>query len=83
MAAKARSSLHPTTDIITIYLIGKHNMATIHISLDPYFKAFEEVIDLCKFDLTKHHPIGLDKRLQQDDWMDWQDSNSKFLQLVQ
>ncbi len=29
------------------------------MSPDPYFKAFEEVIDFRKFDLSKHHTAGL------------------------
>jgi hypothetical protein len=34
-------------------------MATIYMSPDPYYKAFEEVIDLRKFDLHKHRTAGL------------------------
>jgi hypothetical protein len=29
-------------------------MATVYMSPDPYFEAFEEVIDLRKFDLHTH-----------------------------
>jgi hypothetical protein len=34
-------------------------MATVYMSPDPYFEAFEEVIDLRKFDLLKHRTAGL------------------------
>ncbi len=36
-------------------------MTTVYMSPDPdpYFKAFEEIIDLHKFDLAKHHITGL------------------------
>jgi hypothetical protein len=33
-------------------------MTTVYMSLDPYFKAFEEIIDLCKFDLAKHPTLA-------------------------
>jgi hypothetical protein len=46
-------------DTVTEYLIGKNNMATVYMSPDTYFEAFEEMIDLCKFDLEKHHTAGL------------------------
>jgi hypothetical protein len=46
-------------DIVLEFMIGKHNMATVYMSPDPYFKAFKEVIDLRKFDLTKHRTAGL------------------------
>ena len=34
-------------------------MAMVYMSPDPYFEAFEEVIDLHKFDLTQHRTAGL------------------------
>jgi hypothetical protein len=49
---KARKST--PLDIIFEHLIGKHDMATVYMSPDPYFEAFEEVIDLRKFNLSKH-----------------------------
>jgi hypothetical protein len=66
MAAQIRSA--SPSDIVTEYLIGKQDMATIYMSPDPYYKAFEEVIDLCKFDLYNHRTASLclahsDKRL--------------------
>jgi hypothetical protein len=56
-AAQVRST--SPSDIVTEYLIGKHNMTTVYASPDPYFEAFEEIIDLQKFDLAKHRTTGL------------------------
>ena len=36
------------SDVVTEYLIGPHDMATIYMSLDPYGKAFKQEIDLRK-----------------------------------
>jgi hypothetical protein len=47
------------SDIVAEYLIGKHDMAMVYMSPDPYFEAFEDVIDLRKFDLTQHRTAGL------------------------
>jgi hypothetical protein len=59
-AAKA-AQVHSASpsDIITEYLIGKQDMATLYMSPDPYFEAFKEVIDLRKFNLHKHCTAGL------------------------
>jgi hypothetical protein len=46
-------------DIVLEYLIGKRDMATIYMSPNPYFKAFDEMVNLCKFDLSKHRTPGL------------------------
>jgi hypothetical protein len=46
-------------DILSEYLIGKRNMATIYLSPNLYFEAFNEMVDLCKFDLSKHCTAGL------------------------
>jgi hypothetical protein len=40
-------------------MLSKKDMATIYMSPDPYFEAFEEVINLRKFDLRKHCTAGL------------------------
>jgi hypothetical protein len=40
-------------------MLSKKDMATIYMSPDPYFEAFEEVINLRKFDLSKHRTAGL------------------------
>jgi hypothetical protein len=58
LATKARRQT-PSSDIVKEYLIGKHDMATVYMLPDPYFEAFEEVINLRKFDLTKHRTAGL------------------------
>jgi hypothetical protein len=34
-------------------------MAMIYVSQDPYGNAFEEELDLCKFDITTHRSAGL------------------------
>jgi len=47
------------SDIVGEYLIGKHDMAVVYMSPDPYIEAFEEVIDLRKFDHTQHRTAGL------------------------
>jgi hypothetical protein len=48
-----------TSDVVTEYLIGPHDMATIYMSPDPYGQAFEQEIDLCKWDLTIHRTAGM------------------------
>ena len=57
--AKTKVRSTPPSDIVTEYLIGQHDMATVYMSPDPYFEAFEEIIDLRKFDLTQHRTAGL------------------------
>jgi hypothetical protein len=39
--------------------ISKSDMATIYMSPDPYFTAFEQPLDLRQFDLAKHPTAGL------------------------
>jgi len=60
-ATIAKTKAHSTSpsNIVAAYLIGKHDMAMVYMSPDPYFEAFEEVIDLRKFDLTQHRTAGL------------------------
>jgi hypothetical protein len=41
------------------FMLSKKDMATIYMSPDPYFEAFEEVINLRKFDLSKHRTASL------------------------
>jgi hypothetical protein len=53
------SQFYFSSNIVTEYLIGKHYMTTVYLSPDPYFETFEEIIDLHKFDLTKHRTNGL------------------------
>jgi hypothetical protein len=47
------------TDIVLEFMIGKHNMATVYMSPDPHFEAFEETINLHRFDLATHQSSGL------------------------
>jgi hypothetical protein len=56
-AAPVRST--SPSDIVTEYLIGKHDMATIYMSPDPYFETFEEIINLQKFNIQTHCTGGL------------------------
>ncbi len=46
-------------DIMTAFEISKTNMAMIYMSPNPYFTAFEQLLDLRKFDLDKHPTAGL------------------------
>jgi hypothetical protein len=39
---------------MTEYNIGRNNMAMVYMSLDPYFDAFEQPLDIRNFNLTKH-----------------------------
>ncbi len=59
MIAKTKVRSKSPSDIVAEYLIGTHDMAMVYLSPDPYFEAFEEVIDLRKFDLTQHRTAGL------------------------
>ncbi len=45
-------------DVLTEYLIKPHDMAMIYMSPDPYGRTFEQEIDLCKWDRTKHCTTG-------------------------
>ncbi len=47
------------SDIVSEYLIGKRDMATVYMSPNPYFKAFDKMVDVRKFDLKKHCTSGL------------------------
>jgi hypothetical protein len=46
-------------EVIREYLIGKDDMATIYISPDPFYGAFEEELDLRKFNLSRHSTAGM------------------------
>jgi hypothetical protein len=45
--------------MVSKYTITQNDMAMIYLSLHPYFEAFEEVIDMTRFDLSKHQTAGL------------------------
>ncbi len=47
------------SELVTQYLISGTDMATIYTSLDPYHQAFEENLNLRKFDLARHETAGL------------------------
>jgi hypothetical protein len=55
----ARTKSRLASDIVTEFMLSKKDMATIYMPPDPYFEAFEEVINLRKFDLSKHCTAGL------------------------
>ena len=66
-AKAARTQITPTplsnrdltSQAVTTYLIGPHDMDMIYMSPDPYGCTFEEPLDLQKFDLFKHPTAGL------------------------
>ena len=57
--AKTKVRSTSPSDIVVEYLIGTHNMAMVYMSPDQYFEAFEEVINLRKFDLKLDRTAGL------------------------
>ena len=46
-------------ELVTNYLIGNNDTATIYMSPCPYHQSFEEELDLRKFDFSKHPTAGL------------------------
>ena len=46
-------------DVVAEYLIGLHDMAMIYVSPDPFGLAFEEELDLRKFNFDTHCTAGL------------------------
>jgi hypothetical protein len=61
VAEAARVPMTPSdaASIVTAYGIGKDDMATVYMSPDPFFDAFEEDLDLCKWSFDKHHTASL------------------------
>jgi hypothetical protein len=47
------------SDMVSDYNITQNDMAMIYMSPNPYFEAFEEVMDMVRFDLNKHRTAGL------------------------
>jgi hypothetical protein len=47
------------TTTLLLYGVSAANVAQIYMSLTPYNDAFEEELDLCKFDFTHHHAAGM------------------------
>jgi hypothetical protein len=58
-AVAARLKTLTPLEIVLEFMIGKHNMAMVYMSPDPYFETFEEIIDLQRFDLAMHWTAGL------------------------
>ena len=48
-----------TADVVAEYLIGSNDTAMIYVSPDPFGAAFEEELDLCKFNFDTHRAAGL------------------------
>jgi hypothetical protein len=45
--------------MVSKYNIMRNDMAMIYMSLDLYFEAFEEIIDMTHFNHNKHWTAGL------------------------
>ena len=64
-AAAARVQLPPeappptASDIVFEYNIVREDMAMVYMSPDPYHEAFEEIIDIRRFDFNRHRTAGL------------------------
>ncbi len=56
---RANSSRPKARDTGLDFTIARDDIAMIYMSPDPYFDAFEQPMDLHKFDLTKHVTAGL------------------------
>jgi hypothetical protein len=54
-----RSKKDLAANVVSQYLIGASDMAMIYVSPDPYGTAFEEELDIRKFDLQCHATAGL------------------------
>jgi hypothetical protein len=46
-------------EVVNEYTIGPQDMAMVYISPDGFYGAFEEELDLRKFDMTRHRTAGL------------------------
>jgi hypothetical protein len=46
-------------ELVKDFLIGVQDMMMVYMSADPYHDAFEQTMDLRKFDLTEHATGGL------------------------
>jgi hypothetical protein len=54
-----KSKKQIAADVVSEYLIGVDNMAMVYVSPDPFSSAFEEELDLHKFDISHHRTAGL------------------------
>jgi hypothetical protein len=57
--AKQVSKQNLAAELVEEFNIGTQDMAIIYMSPDPYHDAFEQTIDLLKFDLSQHPTGGL------------------------
>jgi hypothetical protein len=58
-AARVWVSNPVALEIATEYDITRGNLATVYMSPDPFFGAFEEDINLCKWSYDTHHTAGM------------------------
>jgi hypothetical protein len=58
--AKARQSTTWADEIVDEYGIGKQDMAVIYMSPSPYHEAFQQTMDIRKFDMSTHATAGLE-----------------------
>jgi hypothetical protein len=58
-AARVQAAASDAAIIVSAYGIGKEDMTTVYMSLDPFFDAFEEELDLRKWSFDKHRTAGL------------------------
>ena len=54
-----RTKAELASELVSEYLISHKDISPIYMSPCPYFDAFEEELDLRKFDLNKHRTAGL------------------------
>ena len=55
-----RLARHPKAiDIMADFNISRNDMAMIYLSLDPYYDAFKQPLDLRKFNIATHATAGL------------------------
>ena len=58
-------------DVVTEYLIGSDDLAMIYVSPDPFASAFEEDLDLRKFDFNTHPAFASSRRTTASSWLRW------------
>ncbi len=59
LGVAAQTKASHASDLATEFLVTKKDLAPIYMSPCPYFDAFEEEINLQKFNLDKHRTAGL------------------------
>ncbi len=53
-AARVQAPTLAASMIVSEFGIEKEDMATVYMSPDPFYDAFEEELDLCKWSLDRH-----------------------------